>query len=363
MTSYTYLGRDYEYFDVVELINKSNHYSEIFDEFINDIVENIDQYIDNEIYTGWCYNMKDYNVNKNNDGIKLNLIIEDLSYKQKGYINPDRFPDITIHLNKLLLNDIHKIKSTLLHELTHVIKVYIKNRNELTTIKETLTEEIYTFLSEFDITIDDKKKKKRLIDLLYDIFYIITSNEQLATINETCKYLDSIDIKNVQNILKSYLNKCVNDGMRQLENNVTMVTKSAQIYNILNYLHEYHFLNLMDTINDKFNDLIIPVKLLIAYYLNKHGYIKNPKLHYITYDIVYSSVHSGSKYKISKNIEDELYHVYECIYNNFEKYKKKLYDAVYMIMEKKNMFLPIDEVYEIVPYHFKRLLEQEVIEY
>ena len=117
----------------------------------------------------------------------------------------------------------------------------------------------------------------------------------------------------------------------------------------------------MLTISEKFNNLNISIRLLIAYYLNKHGYIK-PKLHYITYDTVYSSIYS-EKYVASKNIEDELYHVYECIYNNFEKYKRKLCDAIYVIMEKNNMFLPIDEVYKIIPYRFKSLLEQNIIEY
>ena len=122
MTSYAYLGRDYEYYDAFELINESNHYSEIFNEFIDDVVENIDQYIDKEKDTGWYYNMRDYNVNKNGDGVKLKVIIKEFANsKMKGYINPDRFPEITIFLNKTLLSNILKFKSVLLHELTHVI--------------------------------------------------------------------------------------------------------------------------------------------------------------------------------------------------------------------------------------------------
>lgn len=364
MTSYAYLGRDYDYFDAFDVINESNHYSEIFDEFINDIVENISEYIGKEQDTGWYYNMRDYNVNKDGMGVKLNLIIEHFKNPfKKGYINPNRFPEITIHLSNTLVNNIPQFKSVLLHELTHVIKVYIKNRNGMETVKETLNEEIYKILYEFDIVFNDRVKENRFINVLKDIFYIISDNEQLATINETCKYLDSLSVTDVQKILKEYLNKSVNDGMKQLETNVTMTTRNAQVYNILNYLHEAHFLNLMLTITEKFNDLHVHTKLLIAYYLNKHGYIRKPKLHYITYDVVYSSVHSGSKYKVSKNVEDELYHVYDCIYNNFEKYKKKLFDAVYVIMEKKNMFLPIDEVYKIIPNHYKRLLEQNLIEY
>ena len=135
------------------------------------------------------------------------------------------------------------------------------------TVKETLNEEIYKILYEFDIVFNDRVKENRFINVLKDIFYIISDNEQLVTINETCKYLDSLSVTDVQKILKEYLNKSVNDGMKQLETNVTMTTRNAQVYNILNYLHEAHFLNMMLTITEKFNDLHVHTKLLIAYYL------------------------------------------------------------------------------------------------
>ena len=364
MTSFAYLGREYEYFDAFDLINESNHYSEIFDEFINDIVDNIEQYIGKEKDTGWYYNMRDYNVNKNGVGVKLKLIIEDLSKLRKsGYIDPNRFPEITIHLSNKLLTNYKRLKSVLLHELTHVINVYIKNRNGAETIKETLLNELTTYQYEFDIKYRNTEISKNVYNALYNLFYVITYNEQLATINETCKYLSECSVIDIHTFLKQCIKSGVSNNDLIFQVNGTMSTRSAQVYNVLVYLKEYHFLNYMLHIINKFEDINLSLKLLIAYYLNKHGYIRKPKLHYITYDVVYSAVHSGSKFKVSKNIEDELYHVYDCIYDNFEKYKKKLYDAIYVIMEQNNMFLPIDEVYEIIPYYFKRLLEQNLIEY
>lgn len=207
MCSYRYLGRDYDYFDAFDLINESNHCSEIFDEMINDIVKNMGSYINQEKATGWYYNMQDYNVNRQQIGVKLKIIIEDLSKQNlNGYIDPNRFPEIVIHLDTRLLNNIPKFKATLLHELTHVIKVYIKNRNGLTTVKETLLDELNLYQEEFDLQYKDKNTSNKLHDFLYTIFYVLSLNEQLASINETCKFLKECNIKDIQAFLKKMFN-------------------------------------------------------------------------------------------------------------------------------------------------------------
>lgn len=350
---------EYDYVDAC-LICESNHYAEIFKDFIDDVINNKNNYINNPIYTGWSYNPNLYNVNKNNIGIKLYIHITDIN-KPNGYILRIKSDKACIYISNKLSN--MNIQSSLQHELIHIIKLYDKTSNGLKTVKETLSDEKNNYIDEFNITYnyvseDDREKIKNIYHtILSRVLYMFTENEQLATINAACKQIDVID----KNTVHDYLIKCIDKTSKQVDDlsyaaGYTGFNTSSQVINLSQYIKDIHLLQSLKKICNDYLNLPYALKMLIAYYLNKHQYIK-PKLKYITYDTVYDALHTNEPDNININIKRELNKIQTFIKNNTEKYQKKLYNGIYAIMIKRKLFLDINEVCKIVPSNIKRLFE------
>lgn len=356
---YLYLS-EYDYY-TAQSICESNHYAEIFRECIDDIVNNKNKYISKPLYTGWSYNPKLYNVNKNNIGIKLYIHITNIN-KPNGYILRRKSDKACIYISNKLTNI--DIQSSIQHELIHIIKLYEPRAdNGLNTLKETLSDEKYNYINEFNITYnyvsknDREKIKKIYHTILSRVLYMFTENEQLATINAACKQIDVID----KNTVHDYLIKCINKTSKQVDDlsygaGYTGFNISSQVINLSQYIKDIHLLPSLKKICNDYLNLPYALKMLIAFYLNKHQYIK-PKLKYITYDTVYDALHTNAPDNININIKTELNKIQSFIKNNTEKYQKKLYNGIYAIMIKRKLFLDINEVCKIVPSNIKRLFE------
>lgn len=350
-------------------ICESNHYAEIFSECIEDVIQNKTRYTNKPLYTGWSYEINSYTLNKNNTGIKIYVCIKKLDNKEDGYILRTKSDKACIYISNKL--DDLNIGSALQHEFIHIIKLYErKHRNGIETVKETLYDERKVYETEFNITFDhisdeDQRIKVKNIyfKILDSILYMFTENEQLATINAACKQIDVMDKKEIHDVLLS----CIHNTIESKDDVVywcgeSAFNKRAQVTNMTKYIHDIHLLYSLIKIENSYKSLPYCLQLLIAYYLNKHRYIK-PRLKYITYDIVFNAVHNPEPKYISPNIKTEINNVYNNIKRIVEKYQNNLLDGIYAIMEKKDLFLPINEVCNIAPAHIKRIFESMPLRY
>lgn len=352
---------EYDYYDALSIC-ESNHYAEIFKECIDDIMNNKTKYTNNPTYTGWSYNPELYNVNKNNMGIKLYVQFTVINNKS-GYILRKKSDKACLYISNNL-SDINTM-STIQHELVHIIKLYEpKTPNGLNTLKETLTDEINNYIDEFNITFNylDKDKhdttQKLYNKILKSVFYMVTENERLATINAACKQIDVIDKNTVHDVLvdcAKKANKKFNDDIG-FGAGYTGFNKSSQVKNIAQYISKIHLLPSLKKICNSYLELPYNMQLLIAYYLNKHRYIK-PKLKNITFNTVDHAVHNKEPEYISTNIQNELKVIEKFLEDITEKYKKDLYNGIAAIMEKRKLFLDISEMCELAPLEVSQLFE------
>lgn len=194
---------------------------------------------------------------------------------------------------------------------------------------------------------------------------MFTENEQLATINAACKQIDVIDKDTVHNVLVT----CMNKETEKYKTDIyfdgvgfTGFNRNSQVVNITEYINKIHFLPSLKKMCNTFKELPYSLQLLIAYYLNKHKYIK-PKLKEITYTFVDTFIHNKDVQYIPNSIQTELNNVQKFIEDNTEKYMKKLYGGIAAIMEKRKLFLDLNEVCELAPYDVKRLFESQPLRY
>lgn len=361
---------EYNYYNACSIC-ESNHYAEIFKECIDEIVKNKNNYINKPTYTGWSYNPELYNINKNNIGIKLYIFFTTVN-SENGYILRKKSNKACIYISNKL-SDID-IQSSIQHELIHIIKLYEPRiLNGLNTLKETLYDEIKNYISEFNITfnyIKDVVKKKEMQDAFHHILkttlYMFTENEQLATINAACKQIDVMD----KNTVHAVLVTCMKKEKEKYDTDIyfdgvgfTGFNRNSQVINITEYINRIHLLPSLKKICNVYKDLPYSLQMLIAYYLNKHKYIK-PKLKYITYDIIYTVLHNSKEpTDIAPNIQTELNNVQKFMEDNTEKYMKRLYGGIAAIMERRKLFLDLNEVCELAPYDVKRLFESQPLRY
>jgi len=178
-------------------INESCHHLTIFDEMIEDVIQNASNYLENGMfYTGWNFYMKSLFENNKEHLVpaceKLNDIrkyhpIWVIFFKSKyknydtdtfaslSYRNID-IPEqllkndyIRINLNETYLDDKSFIKASIMHELTHVVNAYCKETNNTllnkkNTIGYSLEENIFDF-------------SETMLDKISEFLYILNKSE------------------------------------------------------------------------------------------------------------------------------------------------------------------------------------------
>lgn len=327
------LRRQYTY-DDARLLFETRHYADKFSECIDDIVSHKQDFVDKEIFTKWYYN--NYDVNKI-AGVNLNLIIEDMT-DNKGYIIREKNDEyITIYINKLFYNDDNILKSLIQHELIHIVKMYSDEKNGLFFTKETVRDEIDDILNEFDLSFLTSVKREEFIDDLDTILYILTPNEQLASINATCKYVSGLTYDNVRKINDIMFGYCSSDLRINFKvglNNFT--TKQSQVINIVVFLSEAlstNFNTQYETVLSEWKDYTNQFKCILCYYLDKHNHIKAPYIRKNIQTILNNEIFTNN------DVTEDIATCNEYITYVYEKYRKDVLDAVYDIIYKKNLFL------------------------
>lgn len=326
LTEYTY--------DIADMLYESNHYAEIFTECINDIVSNKEQYIDTIKFTGWYY--KNYAVNKSS-GNEIYVEITDIT-NNEAYIDRES-DDIVIHINKKYVNKITKLKSLLQHEFIHIVKKMSAN-NGLLSNKETLRDESDDILNNFEIYIEDKDMQHIFVNDIDNILYVLSPNEQLATINAACKYVSELSHNMVRNIQKIFYKLGSDDFYTATRiGQIKTISKQAQIFNILKYMSadNIHFIPVFREFIKVWDNFSYNFKLILCYCLDKHGFIKTP---YIRKNI-HELLDTENMYMVDR----EFNKCYKYVNNVYHKYVKDLANAIYAVIDKNKLFLTENYVY------------------
>ena len=337
------LYEEYDYIDCY--LYESNHFSEIFEECIDDITQNINEYSLMK-YTGWCYNNKTYSINNKNIGKKIYIWYIYENINEWGYVLRYDKDNIYIVVNEKKNVTINDIKSTLQHEFVHMIKLYSSDsQNNLNTKKEQVSKIKESILTEFNIKkyMPIVKNHMYVMKKVTNILYICGNNEQLASINTAIKYINSLSYNDVKLMVQSQYEQEQNDTTA-LFHGPNSFSKQAQIYNILKEIDKTHFLTMFTNVIDTFYTYYPILQLLIAYYLNKHTLVK---LKYITYDYIMNQFQNKGLIPFTDNITNEIDKVYNYLVSIYNKYKKDLYNATYVIMDKKHLFLTPEDVVNI----------------
>lgn len=318
-------------FNMAYTLFENNHYSKVFDTCINDIVKNKHKYLNNCKFTGWYY--KDYNVNKNS-GIAIYMNITHIN--DEGYIERDKNNKfVIINIHEAYIDEEEKLKSLILHEFTHIVKQYSIETNGLLTLKETVRDESEDIINDLNIDISDK-----LISCLDVILYMLSPNEQSATINAACKYISELNYKTVKGLQHDmYLHKKCNyiEEIPLWVTSGNVVAKSGQVLNILSYINHktdssIHFLKLFADFLNTWKTFPNTFKLILCYSLDKHRMIKTP---YIRKNII--QLYNMEIYPTT--VKSEFNICYEYIKNISKTYTKKLTNAVYTVMEENKLFV------------------------
>ena len=333
--------RKFLYTDSMQLF-ESNGYSRITDNFINFIIKNKSTFHESAKYTGWTYNKEQYSIIKNGNGKKIYMYITDID-DANGFIMRKEYDNrVIIVLDKSLT--VNMMKSVLQHELSHMLKQESSDKfDPLSTNKESISNIQYDIFDEFNIRNTDTKDK--YITKITDILYNFAPNEQSATINGACRYLDQFNKKRIFSILKRIYKKAIKNNINKITGPY-FITKESQIVNIAKYIDKTHLLTDLYSIKKNFYGYNESIQLMLCYILNNHKLL-NKKLSYINYKTVYRFLH-GDKSVINSNIDKEIEYVYNWITDNIEQYKKKLYNSLYAIMDKKDLFLTDKEKDQII---------------
>lgn len=326
--------RKFLYTDSMQLF-ESNGYTRITDKFINFIIKNKSTFYESSKYTGWTYNKESYSITQNGIGKKIYMYITDID-DANGFIMRKEFNNkVIIVLDKSLTKNM--MKSVLQHELSHMLKQESSDKfDPLSTNKESISNIDYDIFDEFNINFKSQDDKDNKTTKIVDILYNFAPNEQDATINGACRYLDQFNKKRIFNILKRIYKNAIKNNINKITGPYFM-TKESQIVNIAKYIDKTHLLTNLYTIRKNFYEYPEYIQLMICYILNNHKLL-NKKLSYINYKLIYRYLH-GDKSVINSNVDKDIEYVYNWILENIENYKKRLYKSLYVIMDKKNLFL------------------------
>lgn len=313
LSDYNTLCRLYNngYTDNIPDLFESGHELKIFDDFLNDVfthdLKHIYESSSGFFNTGWSfYSTKCIDQNnhikytpfcKKNSNIGYPIYIEfvydEISEMYASIKNRQIDPldltyeNIIIVINMFYIDDIRLLKSSIKHELTHVVPSYIKqNFNNLNSKKNTIgysVDHYNIFKRTFDIS-------KPEYDMLCEMLYLLNDSEQDAFINGTLQYISYNDNKSID--------EYINDSY------------------VTNKIDRFEYcLDYLNTASDYFI-------LILGYYMQFHHYISgNLKLQYV---INYDS-HSIKETRIDKKNAKEIKNYFSYY---FEKYKKKLTNAI-----------------------------------
>lgn len=338
-----------DYYYIMHL-SESNHFSYIFDKCINDIFYNYNNYISNDyIDTGWKFDNKTYQINKSS-GYNICVRICELAYNIVGTTKQRNISDtkIYISLNKQYSKQI--LRSFMQHELIHAIKMFADdNKNCIISKKDTVGYDIEKYIKEFNIP----KNYQDIVNLLY----IMSKTEMEASINATCRFINDLSVNDIHDyIIKRYEYMC----NKQLDYSVkNILSKQQQLFNLLTYTKDTHYLNRFLILKELLADYLLYNKdiiLFIGYYLHKHK-LYNGNNEYLNFNFIYVLMHQLLNdtqieiYNKDKNLIKECNNIINTIDKIYIAYKKRLYNAVYSLLNNKDAFLSDNDLKYILPYH------------
>ena len=250
--------RKFLYTDSMQLF-ESNGYSRITDNFINFIIKNKSTFHESAKYTGWTYNKEQYSIIKNGNGKKIYMYITDID-DANGFIMRKEYDNrVIIVLDKSLT--VNMMKSVLQHELSHMLKQESSDKfDPLSTNKESISNIQYDIFDEFNIRNTDTKDK--YITKITDILYNFAPNEQSATINGACRYLDQFNKKRIFSILKRIYKKAIKNNINKITGPY-FITKESQIVNIAKYIDKTHLLTDLYSIKKNFYGYNESIQLML----------------------------------------------------------------------------------------------------
>lgn len=347
-----HINTNAEYLWEIRHLFESNHYSDIFEQCVDDIINNRKKYYKTYTYTGWSYDNHAYSVNKNGIGHKIYVYIKHINDNKQnisGYIRP-RFEygkndkvNIVLNIDK----DNITLKSFLQHEYTHMIKMYssdIRN-NAFSNRDNTDLIELYYLKDLKQLSYMDENYLY-LLNKVISRLYIYSETEQEASINATCMFVKSLSKETIHKYIIKVNEKVQGTHVMYSINNI--LSKEAQIYNLISNIPTdicfiYRFFEFFEIFESYRNNGYIDICLIIGYYLLIHKwyrsgtkYCSKPFLENVIGKIKdYIKDNPNEKNLINIEIKNIVSRMRK-IYRN---YKKKIYEVLYQILNDNKNFL------------------------
>lgn len=360
-----HIHEDADYLWEIRHLFESKHYSDIFEQCVDEILNNRKNYYKTYTYTGWSYDNHTYSVNKEGIGHKIYVYIKHFDIDKRnasGYIRP-RFEygkndkvNIVLNIDKSNIT----LKSFLQHEYTHMIKMYSSDvrNNAFSNRDNTDLIETYYLQDLKQLSYMDENYLY-LLNKIIPKLYIFSETEQEASINATCMFVKSLSKETIQ----KYIIK-VNEDVRGTHVTYTInniLSKEAQIYNLISNIPTdicfiYRFFTFFEIFESYRNNGYKDICLIIGYYLRLHKWYR-----------------SGTKYcfkpflekiigKINNYIKDnpndenlinlEIKKIVSRMRKIYRDYKTKVYEALYQILTDNNQFLTEEIAEQYIPnYH------------
>lgn len=360
-----------DYLYAIKDLFENRHYSDIFEKCIDDILSSKPKYYKGYIYTGWSYDNHTYALNTNSIGHKIYVYIHKIPNKNNskvhGYIR-GRFEygstdNINIALN-INSNDI-TLKSFLQHEYTHMIKMYSSDKKDNTNNNRDNIDKVE------DLYLQELPKLKVvsedfafLVNKLVEELYIFSETEQEASINGSCMYIKSLS----KDVIHKNMSEIYNQAHINRDDKVILnpLAKEAQLYYLIANIPSdicfiYRYINFKETYSSYMRQGYRDICLIIGYYLLKHKWYRSGSK-YLTSAFLNKNMYALDEYiKKHPNEKDDIFmecmNIFKKINKIYNDYRKKLYDALYQIINDNKLFLTESILEHYIPdYHYHILM-------
>ena len=292
---------------VNECLNEMFHIMDTFDKCSEFLINNIDKFDTNYKYCGWNFISKEKTcINCNDENIKYPIYIRIITdFNDNNYYSVKDRSEKNNNINKIFLTINNAWESDLAngfgHEFSHAFDMYIKEFNIIS--------------NENVIDINDEVVQKLMIDNktleeLNSIVYCLMPSEQRGHLNGTIKYLK----RHFSDLIYKHFNDII-----EYSYNVNLLKKFNIMVEELK-TKTYYYIELKNIQVEHYR--FINKYYFFAYFCKEYAKlnIKNINKEKV---LNYQNISFKEKQDVIKDIMNK-------IDENFENYKNKLYDTVYV---------------------------------